>query len=534
MKTKPLDSGSFLHRVVLAGMMGSGKSTVGKLIAEHLGWEFVDTDSVIEERTGNSIQEIFEQHGEAHFRTLEKELARELQSKNYCVVATGGRMIIPHENRNLLSKDSLVVHLNASIETLMQRLEDTSKRPLLGKNREATLQKIYVERKSIYEGLPVQVTTDGKPANRIVQEILIQLVKTHNVLYSGEYHVHSGYNLVSVLADLMKESNLASPIVILADEQLWNLCGSWWLRELESHTGGKFEFIKILLPGDESTKSTDTVVALWEQLIEKELQRSSSMIVLGGGVLGDVGGFVASTLLRGIPLFQVPTTLLAQIDAAIGGKTGINVKSTKNMVGSFYPANHTLIDPLFLLTQSQREFSCGLAEMIKAAVLADADFFEFLEDYVSTLMRRRLDVLLAAVEGAARIKLEIVAEDLLDRTGRRALLNLGHTLGHALESVSEFDLRHGEAVAIGMVLATRLAVKLGHCEPSVLKRLISLLEYAGLPTTVPEYPIEPILAKVKLDKKRLHHVLQFVIPTEIGQAKLLPIKYHELRLAFEE
>ena len=536
MNIQRLPQESFFHpRIVLAGMMGSGKSTIGKLLAGYLGWELIDTDAMIEKKAGKPIAEIFANEGEEHFRSLESQLAEDLKTRQNRVFATGGGMLMLKKNRENLCENTLVVHLQASVETLLDRLNQTETRPLLGINPEIHLNKIYQERKSIYESLQLQINTDDKNPYQVALEILVHFVSTHNCLYDGDFKVHSGLNLISSLPDLLTENQISSPIFILADTAIWHLVGSWSPQKLNELTKNKYKFITISLPGNEETKSSDVIFSLWEQLIDQGVQRSSAVVVLGGGVLGDVGGFIASTILRGIRLIQIPTTLLAQIDAAIGGKTGINIVTNKNMVGTFYPANHTLLDPLFLLTLSQQEFSCGLAEMIKAAVIADAEFFEFLEKNLDQIQQRRLDVLLQAVEWSAKIKLAIVAEDLLDKSGRRALLNLGHTLGHALESVSEFDLRHGEAVAVGMVLATKLAIRRGFCEPGVLERLTTLLKSARLPVVMPNYPVDKILARVKLDKKRSQDVLQFVIPTEIGKTRLLPIHSDaELLLAFSD
>lgn len=534
MNIQPLAAESFLFpRIVLAGMMGSGKSTIGKILTDYLGWELFDTDAIIEQNAGKSISEIFAEEGEDFFRNLENKLTEVLKTRQNCVIATGGGMLIHEKNRINLTRNALVVHLYAEVDTLLKRIEHPEDRPLLGANPEIILNKIYNERKSVYESLQLQVKTDQKTLQQVAQEILAQLVQIQSCLHDNKFKVHAGYRLLSTLPEIFSESGIHSPVFVLADAGVWELCGNWWLQTVTEVTKNRYEFIIISLPGDEETKSKEVIFSLWEQLLDQGVQRSSGLVVIGGGVLGDVGGFIASTILRGIPVIQIPTTLLAQVDAAIGGKTGINIKNTKNMVGTFYPANHTLLDPIFLLTLSQREFNCGLAEMIKAALIADAEFFGFLENNLENIQQKRLNVLLQAVEWAAKIKLAIVADDLLDKSGRRALLNMGHTLGHALESVSDYDLRHGEAVSLGMVLATRLAIKKGQCESIVLKRLKALLRRAQLPAEVLDFTPDEIIPKVRLDKKRSQDILQFVIPTEIGKARLLPLQSDgELRLAF--
>lgn len=534
-KSSPLPTqASLFPRIVLTGIMGSGKSTIGRILADYLDWKFIDTDHLIEDKCGKSVAAIFDEDGEDYFRKLEHEMVTEICSLSNLVVASGGGMFMDAENRKALTEESLAVHLCVSVSSIMDRVNSFDDRPLLRGNPEENLRRIYHSRRSVYETIPLQIETDGRDPAHIAQEILSHLITFHRVLHSGSYTVHSGFNLSSTLARLLTEEKITSPVVLLTDETVWRIAGNWWLGRIQSETEGRFRFEVITLPGAESSKSTGMLVDLWERLIELRIRRDGCIIVVGGGVLGDLGGFVASTLLRGLPLIQIPTTLLAQVDASIGGKTGINIKSTKNMVGTFYPANHTLLDPIFLYSLSDREFSCGLAEMIKAALLGDADFFVFLEENMNEIISRKLALLIESVERSAKIKLDIVGQDLHDRTGKRALLNLGHTFAHALESFSKFDLRHGEAVSIGLVLATRFSIMKGQCSGDVLPRLISLLKAAGLPVEVPTGNTEKLIEKMMFDKKHEKNKLNLVIPNKIGQAALYPVTEHnDLLLAFE-
>lgn len=525
----------YLHpRIVLAGMMGSGKTTIGKLLASYLNWDFIDTDQLIEERCGKPIREIFDQDGETHFRQLEKKLVVELQSKRQCVIATGGGMVVPKANRESLSYNSLFVHLLSSTKELIKRLHGVKNRPLLLRGElPEQLQTIYKSRASVYEGLPVQIATDGKKPVQIAQEILFQLLSSHDVISRSKSNVHVGLNLIPQLAVILSDSAFSLPVFIVADETVWNLTGQFYIDQVKKQAKKELEFIPIVLPSLEQTKSMETVIFLWKHMLKKGADRSSCVIVIGGGVLGDVGGFVASTLFRGVSLIQIPTTLLAQIDSAIGGKTGVNLDETKNMVGAFYPADHTLIDPLFLLTLPEKEIRSGLAEMVKAGMLGDADLFEFLETKISSILNCRIDLLLKAVAWSARIKVEIVEDDLFEKSGRRILLNLGHTFGHTIEILSNYELKHGEAVSIGMVAAAKLARRLNYCDHETVDRLINLLTNAQLPTQMPEFSKEAILAKIKRDKKRTHQILKFVFPREIGKAEAIPVDEKELTFAFE-
>ncbi len=526
---------SLYSRVVLAGMMGTGKSTVARLLANYLDWDYIDTDAEIETRCGQTINQIFAQQGEVHFRKLEKQFVCELADRKNCIIATGGGMVVPEENRNLLIQDSLVVHLHTNVEQLVIRLQHNTDRPLLQtSDLQNRLHNLYQERAFVYEGLPLQIQTDDKTPEQVAQEILFFLLTGSKNLVSRHSQVHVGLNLLSQIDDCLQKSKISSPLFVLADASVWQQFGKIWLQQLEQATTNRTKIIVISLPSHEKTKSMATVVKLWEKLIAAGGERSSGFLVLGGGVLGDVGGFVASTFMRGIPLIQVPTTLLAQTDSALGGKTGINLKQTKNMVGTFYPAQHVLIDPLLLLTLPEREIRSGLAEMIKAALILDADFFAFLEENLQAIIERRLRFMLPAIAWSAQLKLNIVNEDPYEQSGKRLLLNFGHTFGHAYEAISRYELRHGEAVALGMILATRLAVRLGKCSPQVLQKLIALLRQAQLPTELPNFSHKTILAKIKRDKKRARRQLQFVIPLAVGQAEVISIqKENKLLLAFD-
>lgn len=523
-------------RIVLAGMMGSGKSTVAKILADYLDWDFIDTDALIEKRHGKTIREIFADEGEPYFRNLERDLVKELQARNHCVIATGGGMIVPEENRNLLHRDSLFVHLHSSVQELMERLEKATNRPLLlrGELLEE-LQKIYCDRAGIYEGLPIQILTDDKTPVQIAWEILLQLVHSHEIISGGKAVVHVGLNLTSVLADILEQGIISTPVFILADEYFWPIAGKFYMERVLAEMDRSPNLHLMLISSSEQNKSIETATVMWQEMIEAGADRNSVLVVLGGGVPGDVGGFVASTLFRGIRLIQIPTTLLAQIDSSIGGKTGVNLQDTKNMVGTFYPAHHTLIDPLLLLTLPEREMSSGLAEMIKTALLGDYELFGFLEENMPKILHEQLPLLLRAVTRTAKIKVEIVEEDLYEKSGSRILLNLGHTYGHAIEVLSDYKLKHGEAVSLGMVLAAKLGVKLGYCDDAILNRLTTLLKQAQLPVKLPDMKKEEILGKIKRDKKRTNQVLRFVFPKEIGRANAVPLESEEkLLLAFDD
>jgi 3-dehydroquinate synthase len=274
-----------------------------------------------------------------------------------------------------------------------------------------------------------------------------------------------------------------------------------------------------LEPG-ETTKSIAHLSRVWDALIAAKADRRTVLIAVGGGVVGDLAGFAAATYVRGIPFVQVPTTLLSNVDSSVGGKTGINHPSAKNMLGAFYQPVGVLIDTAALDTLPAREFAAGLAEVVKYGVIQDADFFAFLEERVDLIQRRDPGILRQVIARCCRLKADVVERDEFERTGLRAILNYGHTFGHAFEALAGYgQLLHGEAVAIGMLSASRLAERLGWIDAGTTRRQRSLLSAFGLPTRLPvpwPHTPEEVLDRMRLDKKSVGGHLRFVLPRRIG------------------
>lgn len=272
-----------------------------------------------------------------------------------------------------------------------------------------------------------------------------------------------------------------------------------------------FEPVLLYLPDGEQFKTLDTVANLYRQLIEARLDRRSPILALGGGVLGDTVGFAAATYLRGVPFVQIPTTLLAMVDASVGGKTGVDLPQGKNLVGAFKQPEMVVVDPNVLETLPTVEFRAGLAEVVKHGLIGDPALFAALEqgDFEPSGMLAR----------AIQVKIRVVEEDPFEQ-GRRAVLNLGHTFGHAFERLANFEMRHGEAVAIGLVCAARLAVHLGYCPAEVKGRIIALLQKLQLPVEPPAYPFAQVWAAMSTDKKRQGHTLRFILPRAIGDVDI--------------
>jgi 3-dehydroquinate synthase len=279
--------------------------------------------------------------------------------------------------------------------------------------------------------------------------------------------------------------------------------------------------IVVIDPGEQS-KSLAAAEALWEKLLELGADRKSVVVAVGGGVIGDLAGFVAATFSRGLPLLQVPTTLLAQVDSSVGGKVGVNLPGAKNIVGAFWQPRGVLIDTAVLATLPTREYLSGLAEVVKYGVILDADFFAFLENHVAELLARDDAVLRHVVYRSCELKAQVVVQDEREETGLRSILNYGHTFAHALETVTGYGaLLHGEAVSIGMTCAARLARRLGRMDDQLLLRQTNLLSALGLPVELPACDRDALLEAMRHDKKVAHGRLRFVLPARLGHVELV-------------
>jgi 3-dehydroquinate synthase len=279
--------------------------------------------------------------------------------------------------------------------------------------------------------------------------------------------------------------------------------------------------VEIVAAG-ETSKSVANADRLWNQLLQHKTDRKTLIVAVGGGVVGDLAGFIAATYARGLPFFQVPTTLLAHVDSSVGGKVGVNLPNAKNMVGAFWQPLGVLIDTAVLETLPDREYRAGLAEVVKYGVILDAEFFAYLEEHADELNARSPEVLRYVVARCCRLKADVVEQDERETTGLRAVLNYGHTFGHAIEAEAGYgEFLHGEAVSIGMLAASRLAERLGRVDSPFTARQDRLLQQLGLPTALPDLDPAVLLAAMQLDKKVAHGRLRFVLPTQMGHVELV-------------
>lgn len=326
--------------------------------------------------------------------------------------------------------------------------------------------------------------------------------------------------LLDRVGELLRVVTNGPEVIVVTNAVVKRFHGSRLLRSLKA---GGFRPTVLCLPDGERTKSLQWASAILDELVRRRCERKTILLALGGGVIGDLAGFAASVYLRGIPFVQVPTTLVAQVDSSIGGKTGVNHPLGKNLIGSFYQPKLVLSDPGVLHTLPLREYRAGLAEVIKYGVIADTKLFRFLEAEMAGVLNFDSAAVQRIIRTASTVKAAVVSED--EREGdRRRILNFGHTLGHALETVTKYRrYKHGEAVAIGMVVAARLAVHLGLADARVAGRIRDLVLKAGLPARVPAYPSGALLRAMRQDKKVQDRRIHFVLPDRIGHVSVQPV-----------
>jgi len=308
-------------------------------------------------------------------------------------------------------------------------------------------------------------------------------------------------------------------VVVITDEHVDELYGQI-VGDALQEAGAQLDIL-IVEPGEHS-KAPDVAADLWEQMLDQGTDRKSVVLALGGGVVGDLAGFVAATFCRGLRFVQIPTTLLAQVDSSVGGKVGINLPGGKNMVGAFWQPRGVLIDVDVLQSLPEREYRAGLAEVIKYGVIQDAEFFAYLETNIEKINTRDAAVLTRIVERCCRLKADVVEQDEREETGLRSILNYGHTFCHAFEAATNYEtLLHGEGVAIGMMCAARLAERMGRIDAAFVERQRKLLEAVGLPLDVPDVDRNELVELMYRDKKVERGKLRFVLPTRLGHVELV-------------
>ena len=509
--------------LTITGFMGTGKTTVGHILAECLGRQLVDMDERIEAELGKTIAQVFADEGEEVFRQAEARLCRALARESGLVIATGGGTLVSDENRQTLAASGPIVCLTAGIDAVLERIEAFEDRPLLPGDREekrANIERLLLSRREAYGRIPLRVPTDGVAPATVAERVLDTLAGNNEIAEmtritvptpEGHYHICLGEGILAQAGRLLANRALAKGQAAIVSNS--DIAAHYAEALSESLRQEGYTPVLCLVPEGEARKTLATVQDLYDQFVSAGLDRRSPIIGLGGGVVGDMAGFAAATYLRGAPFVQIPTSLLAMVDASVGGKTGVDLPQGKNLVGAFKQPTVVIIDPDVLAELPAAEFRAGLAEIVKHGILGAPQLFRQLDSVGPTSLTQM-------IADAVRVKVDVVIEDPFER-GRRATLNLGHTFGHAIEQVSGYRLRHGEAVAIGTVAAARMAVALNRCDAQTASSIENCLERLGLPTSASGLDLDDVHAMMFLDKKRKGKMLRFIIPQEIGDVVII-------------
>ena len=501
--------------IFLYGPPGSGKSTLARWLAERLEAPWYDLDERIEQAEGRSISAIFDREGESGFRQREKNALRDLLTQPAGVAALGGGALLDADNRQLAERRGSVICLTASPETLIERLQPVhAARPLLQGDAgwQARLARLLEARREHYGSFPNRLRTDGRAPNDIGWDALA-LLGIFPIRGMGRpYRMIVQNGILESAADYLGEIGRSRTAALVCDDHTAALYAAAVEKRLSVSGWG---VRRCVIPAGEAHKTLDTAAQLWGQFVEGGLDRTSLVAALGGGVVGDLSGFAAAAFLRGIDWVNLPTTLLAMVDASIGGKTGVDLPQGKNLVGAFHPPRLTLADPAALSTLPIGELRSGMTEVVKHGVIGDPALLEACAEGLDGLAGRWEWL----VRRAAAVKVRVIEADPYEQ-GLRETLNFGHTIGHALEKASRYRMRHGEAVAIGMVFETRLAERLGLTPTGLSERIAAILNRIGLPTQLPPgLNAAEIRAGLAVDKKRRSGQLRFSLPRAIGQVE---------------
>jgi 3-dehydroquinate synthase len=514
-----------MRNVFLIGPMGSGKTAVGRQLAKALGLEFRDADVEIERRTGVNIPFIFEKEGESGFRERERETLDALTQLNSVVIATGGGAILLPENRERLAERGCVVYLQTSVAQQLERTRHSKQRPLLNTgDPESKLHSLMEHRAPLYDSIAnITVSTDGQRVAVVCEHILEQLkqyypgsaVQRLSIdLGARSYPILIGQRLLENREVLMQAIPGQDVFIVTND-----LVGPLYLQQLIAALPHK-RIASIQLPDGEAHKTLATVGAIFDALVAARMNRDATIVALGGGVVGDMAGFAAACYQRGIDYVQLPTTLLAQVDSSVGGKTAVDHPGGKNLIGAFHQPRAVIADTNTLATLPDRELRAGLAEVVKYGFIRDAEFLDWIEANAQSLLNRDTQALAHAIRRSCEIKAEIVGIDEREQ-GLRAILNFGHTFGHAIETATGYgEWLHGEAVAVGMVLASDMSRRMGAISAVDHERVKGIIAKLELPTVAPRIGSQRALEYMGIDKKVLGGKIRLVLLKALGEAQL--------------
>jgi 3-dehydroquinate synthase len=544
------------QRIILTGFSGTGKTEVARLIAERLGWQAVDSDDAIVEAAGKPIPAIFHDHGEQHFRTLEHTVLRQLCSHPKTIIAAGGGAILAAENRRLMAQGGFIVCLEARPETILERLRpqfesDPVARPLLATpDSLRRIRELKSFRQPYYALADHTVHTDSLSVEQVAAEVVhawrelsaaaleaqgrvaalaaAPSAREADAPYcqplgaacvvrtsSATYPVFVSWGALPDLGYHMAEAGLAGRAYLISDSMVH---ARWGAAAEEALQAAGLQVASHVVPAGETSKSLKTAAAIYDWLVSQRAERGEAIVALGGGMVCDLAGFVAATFVRGLPLVHVPTSLLAMVDAAVGGKVAVNHREAKNLIGAFYQPRLVLADVSTLQTLPPRELTTGWAEVIKHALIMDEGLLRLLEENADAVMSLEPAVTTEVISRSIALKAAVVSEDEREETGRRTILNYGHTIGHGLETAAEYaGMLHGEAVAVGMAGAARIACRLGLLPPETAERQDALIARFGLPLRASGVDAAKVLAAMSLDKKIKGGDIRWVLLKDIGR-----------------
>jgi shikimate kinase/3-dehydroquinate synthase len=526
----PLPDALAGRSIVLVGLMGAGKTSIGRRLAARLGMPFRDADTEIEAAAGCTVPELFARYGEAAFRDGERRVIRRLLSAEPLVLAFGGGAFLDPATRATVREEAVSVWLRCQLPTLIRRVAGRDHRPLLqGGDRTEIMRDLMAKRYPVYAEADIIVDCGDETPDATTGKVLAEVLAWRRprrlsvALSGGGYDVVIGDGLLARAGAHLAPVLPQKRAVIVTDETVAGLHLATLRAGLAEAAIEASEFV--VKPG-EASKSLETYAAVVDGLLAAGVERRTAVIALGGGVVGDLAGFAAATTMRGLPFVQLPTTLLAQVDSSVGGKTGINTARGKNLIGAFHQPRIVLADTATLGTLPPRELRAGYAEVVKAGLIGDAGFFEWCEAHGAAVVGGEREVQAEAIRRACAFKASVVGDDEREEkpSDGRALLNLGHTFGHALEAEYGYGggILHGEAVAIGIGLAFRLSTRLGYCPYDDAERAVAHIGAVGLPSELGmlnrRFSAAALIGHMRRDKKVQDGALRFVLARGIGQA----------------
>lgn len=525
--------------IYLIGFSGTGKSTAGALTADLLGWIFLDTDEMIASQAGRSIADIFQEDGESAFRRLERSVLESISRGQHQVVSTGGGIVIDERNRRIMEATGVIVCLEARADTIYRRLSNPAEidgpqavRPLLlHSDPLRRITSLKTDRQALYAQAHWTIHTDRLSAAEVASETarawnrlapntdpdsthddaLAATVRTS----SGDYPVWVGWGLAETIGQRVKTRIGPGAAYVITDANAQRHARK---AQMSMEAAGIPSHLFVMEPG-EMHKSMATLSHIYRWLAERKAERGHLIVAVGGGVVGDVGGYAAATYLRGMPLVQAPTSLVSMMDASIGGKTAVDLPQGKNLVGSFKHPEFVLADVEALSTLPARALVSGWTEAIKHALILDEPLLRVFEENVEAISTLNPEIASGALRRSVAIKAKVVSQDERETLGVRALLNYGHTTAHAIEAATRYDrYLHGEAVGIGMTAAAHIANWMGMLTSEEVRRQCSVLEAYGAPLAYDGVEPASIRDAMSMDKKTVGGKIRWVLLDGIGNA----------------